>query len=362
MKKSLMTVCAVLIMAAVVAVTGGCKTGEKFQAPKIPTITPENVHGILAADENNLWLVGNYGIIFHSSDSGKTWVEQTSGIKTLLADGVFIDRKTGWVVGIDGTIIHTADGGKTWVKQNSGTTKHLFGISFTDKDYGWVVGEFSTILHTTDGGNTWAPQQPVADKIYNSVCFKDRQNGFIVGEAGAMVRTSDGGKTWTPVVPKIFERASVEDEYERPRPTLFCVTFKDAQNGWACGNFATILHTSDGGTNWDQLKIDTEFPFYTIFIRDGKGWCVGDKGSYLSSADGGLTWAYEPLNIKSKMWFRDVFFTSVNKGWIVGAGGTVVGTEDGGKTWEFHSGLSYDSKAFAFFNDILAKFEKMMSE
>jgi photosystem II stability/assembly factor-like uncharacterized protein len=46
----------------------------------------------------------------------------------------------------------------------------------------------------------------------------------------------------------------------------------------------------------------------------------------------------------------------------VGAGGLVLHTKDGGKSWEFHSGLSYDSKAFSFFNDILAKFEKMMSE
>jgi photosystem II stability/assembly factor-like uncharacterized protein len=68
------------------------------------------------------------------------------------------------------------------------------------------------------------------------------------------------------------------------------------------------------------------------------------------------------LTIKTKLWFRDLFFTSLNKGWIVGGSGTVVGTEDGGKNWEFHSGLSYDSKAFAFFNDILAKFENMMSE
>jgi len=362
MKKSLLTTYALLLTAGVLTVAGGCKTGQKFQAPKIATITPENAHGVMATDDNNIWIVGNWGIIFHSSDGGKNWVEQKSGIKTLLCDGVFVDSKTGWVIGIDGTILHTADGGNTWVKQNSGTTKHLFGIAFTDKDYGWVVGEFSTILHTTDGGNTWAPQQPEADKIYNSVCFVDRQNGFIVGESGAMARTTDGGKTWVPIIPKIFERNGLEDEYERPRPTLFCVTFKDALNGWACGNFATILRTTDGGVNWDQLAINTDLPFYTIVIKDGKGWCVGDKGAYLASADGGLTWNYEPMTIKSKLWFRDVFFASPNKGWIVGGSGTVIGTEDGGKNWEFHSGLSYDSKAFSFFNDILAKFEKMMSE
>jgi photosystem II stability/assembly factor-like uncharacterized protein len=89
---------------------------------------------------------------------------------------------------------------------------------------------------------------------------------------------------------------------------------------------------------------------------------VGDKGTYITSQDGGMTWKNEEETIKTKMWFRDVVFTTPDKGWIVGAGGTVISTTDGGKTWEFHSGLSYDTKAFKFFDDILAKFEKMMSE
>ena len=345
-------------------ITGGtgCKTGEKLAAPKIPSITPENVTAIMAPEENNLWLIGNYGIIFHSSDGGTTWASQTSGIKTLLTDGIFIDSKNGWVAGIDGVIIHTEDGGKTWVRQNSGTTKHLMNITFTDKDYGWAVGEFSTVLHTTDGGKSWAPQQPEADKIYNDVGFLDRQNGFIVGEAGAMFRTIDGGATWVPIVPRAFERKDLEDEYERPRPSLFCVTFTDKVHGWAAGNFGAILHTADGGITWEVLPSPNLLALYTIQIKDGKGWCVGDKGSYLTSQDGGLTWKSEEDAIKSKMWFRDVVFTTPEKGWIAGANGTVISTEDGGKTWEFHSGLSYDTKAFKFFDDILAKFEKMMSE
>jgi photosystem II stability/assembly factor-like uncharacterized protein len=352
----------IALVAFMIAGVAGCKTGEKMTAPKIPTITPENVLVIMAPDEKNLWLAGNYGIIFNSSDGGKNWASQTSGIKTPLTDGIFIDSKNGWIVGIDGVIIHTDDGGATWVKQNSGTNKHLMNITFTDKDYGWAVGEFSTILHTTDGGKTWAPQQPEADKIYNDVCFLDRQNGYIVGEAGTMFRTIDGGAHWVQIVPKVFERKSLDDEFERPRPSLFCVTFKDKVTGWACGTFATILQTKDGGATWEQLPVNTDLPLYTMFIKDGRGWCVGDKGAYLTSMDGGVTWKNEEETIKSKLWFRDVVFTTPEKGWIVGASGTVIGTEDGGKTWEFHSGLSYDTKAFKFFDDILAKFEKMMSE
>jgi len=362
MRKIELIFAATILITLVTGVGTGCKTGEKINPPKIPTITPENVTAIMAPDENNLWIIGNYGTIFHSSDAGKNWASQSSGIKTLLTDGLFIDNKTGWIVGVDGTIIHTADGGNTWVKQNSGTIRHLMDITFTDKDYGWAVGEFSTILHTTDGGTTWTPQQPEADKIYNSVCFINRQNGFVVGEGGTMFRTIDGGATWVHVMPKAFERKDLDDEFERPRPSLFCVIFKDNVNGWACGNFGAILHTTDGGVSWNVLPNEHLLALYTMYIRDGKGWAVGDKGTYLTSQDGGLTWKNEPETIKTKQWFRDVIFTSPEIGWIVGASGTIIRTADGGKTWEFHSGLSYDTKTFKFFNDILAKFEKMMSE
>ena len=362
MKKPFFTCVALMALMLAAGFGAGCKTGEKLAAPKIPAITPENINMIMAPDENNLWLAGNYGIIFNSSDGGKNWTAQNSGIKTLLTDGAFIDSKNGWIVGIDGVIIHTGDGGATWVKQNSGTAKHLMSIVFTDTEYGWAVGEFSTVLHTTDGGKTWAPQQPEADKIYNDVYFLDRQNGFIVGEAGSMLRTIDGGATWVKIVPKAFERKDLEDEYERPRPSLFCVTFTDKVHGWTAGNFGAILHTADGGITWNELPSPSQLASYTILIKHGKGWCVGDKGLYLTSQDGGMTWKNEEETIKTKMWFRDVVFTSPEKGWIVGAGGTVISTVDGGKTWEFHSGLSYDTKAFKFFDDILAKFEKMMSE
>ena len=106
-------------------------------------ITPENVHGVMAPDDNNIWISGNYGIIYHSADGGENWEEQDSKIeKGILCDGIFIDNKTGWIVGTYGTVIHTEDGGKTWTRQNTATEKHLFGIFFLNKDLGWAVGEW----------------------------------------------------------------------------------------------------------------------------------------------------------------------------------------------------------------------------
>ena len=83
-----------------------------------------------------------------------------------------------------------------------------------------------------------------------------------------------------------------------------------------------------------------------MYKRQGKGRAIGDKGAYLVSNDNGETWQLKEGLIKSKMWFRDVAFSSPDKGWVVGQAGVVASTNDGGETWQFHSGLSYDMDFF----------------
>ena len=57
----------------------------------IKTITRENVHGVIATDDKNIWITGNYGTIHHSSDGGVNWTQQETGVeKGIIVDGVFL--------------------------------------------------------------------------------------------------------------------------------------------------------------------------------------------------------------------------------------------------------------------------------
>lgn len=321
----------------------GCSRSEQqIDSPEIKMITTENVHGVIMADEKKIWLTGNYGIIYHSEDSGETWEQQISGEKeTILCDGTFINNQKGWLVGINGTILHTLDGGKTWLKQETGTDKHLFSISFVDENHGWAAGEWTTVLHTDNGGKTWNRQTKVRDKSLNNIYFIDKKTGWVVGERGLILHTKDGGTTWGRQQPESFERETIEELLESPPPSLFGVFFTDKEHGWSCGIEGTIIITKDGGETWKQLPPVTDYTLYTIFIKGPKGWAVGDKGAYLISEDGGITWSYDETIIKSKQPFRDIYFSNAQNGWIVGGAGTVIHTVDGGKSWEYRSGLSY---------------------
>ena len=115
---------------------------------------------------------------------------------------------------------------------------------------------------------------------------------------------------------------------------LFSVTFPTETDGWACGRFGTILHTSDGGATWRPQSSGTTFTLSSIyFFADSKnGWAVGKKGTILHTSDGGLTWTKQESPVD--YFHMDVYFVSPRKGFIVSERTHILATTDGGRTWE----------------------------
>jgi len=335
-----------VVMALFMLTACGKFDRSKIAMPKIHFITSENLHSVICRDSSHTWIFGNYGTIFFSSDGGDTWNRQDSGVEVLLGDAVFVSHNEGWAVGVAGTIIHTTDGGKTWKKQASSTDRDLFNVFFLDAQNGWAVGEYGTLIHTGDGGKTWAKQVEPNDALYNNVFFADQQTGWVVGEFGTILHTTDGGKTWTQqecqdIVPVVSAK-----EWDRPKPALYGIFFRDRNTGWITGMDGVIIQTTDSGQTWKKLHSGTDKPIYSVLVNGTRGWAVGNKGIYLVSEDGGNTWSAQKGAIKSKFWLRQISFCDENNGLVVGAMGTVAETKDGGKSWKVISGFSYDMKEF----------------
>ena len=79
-----------------------------------PTI-PSSISDIFFVDGHNGWIVGNSGMIMHSTDGGATWNAQASGVTNNLQRAFFVNARVGYV-GMAGrsSILRTADGGETW--------------------------------------------------------------------------------------------------------------------------------------------------------------------------------------------------------------------------------------------------------
>lgn len=110
----------------------------------------------------------------------------------------FVDANTGWRVGALGMIQRTTDAGKTWSRQRSGVTAELNQVMFFDARSGWAIGPQGTLLHTADAGETWvAVTSPAAVPANASIKGVPSAQGVLIAEGNGRYHWSeDAGRTW----------------------------------------------------------------------------------------------------------------------------------------------------------------------
>jgi hypothetical protein len=118
----------------------------------------QNARLILATDGKSAWRLGSAGIIEYSSNGGKKWVPQASGVASDLLAGSAPSKKVCWVVGRAGIILLTADGGATWKQLPSPIADDLGGIHAADALRATIrdVANHRS-YETSDAGLTWHP-------------------------------------------------------------------------------------------------------------------------------------------------------------------------------------------------------------
>ena len=121
---------------------------------------------------------------------------------------------------------------------------------------------------------------------------------------------------------------------------LSSVYFVDSLYGWATGLLGTIIHTSNGGSDWIIQDSNTENIIYDIFFLDRNlGWAVywevGNSpfGTYiLKTTNGGDNWMTLP-NPEENMFSQCILFLDSLNGWMGGKPYPIVRTTDGGNSW-----------------------------
>ncbi len=117
----------------------------------------------------------------------------------------------------------------------------------------------------------------------------------------------------------------------RDMMNMYCMFFKDANNGWVAGAH-NILHTSDGGKTWEN-QFDGEGRILAIYFKNDKdGFAAGESNLYIVTHDGGKTWKANYSMFQSAK-FTKIFFTDQMHGYMLSDGG-VYRSSDGGTTWK----------------------------
>jgi len=135
------------------------------------------------------------GRIDKTTNGGKTWTDQTSGVASTGLNSVyFSDLNNGIIVGEGGKILKTTNGGTTWTAQTSGVTKTLYAVAFSSATAGIAVGDAGTVLSTTDGGTTWTTVNSSTSESLYKIQFVTATTAFAVGSNGVIIKTTSGGK------------------------------------------------------------------------------------------------------------------------------------------------------------------------
>ncbi len=178
---------------------------------------------------------------------------------SLSAAITFVSASRGWIVGEFGVIFQTSDGGKSWQKQkspvevsfSSGASQNLFALLFTAPTDGYAFGLDGLVLKTRDGAR-WeivrhretANSGSVANHLFAAAAFNGRIS--VVGERGTLLQSDPDSGSW--------RQAGVQI----PRLSLNGIAFGKDGFGLAVGNRGLVLRTEDGGKNWKRLKIDVQ--------------------------------------------------------------------------------------------------------
>jgi photosystem II stability/assembly factor-like uncharacterized protein len=161
-------------------------------------------------------------------------------------------------------------------------------------------------------------QQKLRDDLF-SVSFPNEKDGWACGRWGLILHSSDGGRTWI--------RQNTEVDF-----TLVSIYFVDSQNGWAVGDSGTILHTIDGGKRWDKQKSPVSYFLMGVYFASSlKGWIVTERTHILHTEDGGKAWR---VQFKDEDYIlKAVSFSDPLNGWAVGEYGYIYHTRNGGNSW-----------------------------
>jgi photosystem II stability/assembly factor-like uncharacterized protein len=175
--------------------------GNTWKRMNVPNLGPYLLC-VHFADVNTGYIVGNYGSIFKTTNSGNNWVLLNTNTTEGLAGVYFINTLTGFAVGggaTAGIILRTSNGGNTW-SLNQYSSCPLMRVTFTSPTVGYIAGWCHQIVKTTNGGLNWYNQvSPSNNQLYRDVFFMSENTGYIVGQHGdvpygLILKTTNGGE------------------------------------------------------------------------------------------------------------------------------------------------------------------------
>jgi photosystem II stability/assembly factor-like uncharacterized protein len=307
------------------------------------------------------WAVGPSSVVRRTSNGGTSWANRTGGTGTFNAAAVSPARL--WIVGDGGVIYRSSDltyNATIASVANGGiSAQNLYGVHFVSSNVGYIVGSSGLIAKVTDGNTGWVVQTSGTSQALRRIWFNaaDTSEGYAVGDSGVFLKTTNGGSNWTSLTssagaaPKrlfgvhgkgdtvvavgqagFITRSSNAGSPFTNTTTLRSVWPVTSTVVYAAGDDGSIFKTTNAGTNWALQSSGTSQDLYGIRFRDASnGYAVGDGGTLLQTTDGGTNWI--PRTSGTSLDLRSVTIASADTAYATGKNGIMIKTGNAGASW-----------------------------
>lgn len=322
MRKPAFGALALVVVAAAVAapaISSSFKDPLDVSAIKVSRAALTTQMSAIARAGDRLVAVGVRGYILFSDDGGSTWRQAVVPVSSDLLAVHFPTAKDGWVVGHDGVVLHTADGGLNWERQLDGRQAQKLLTDHFQALADQGKPEAQQYLQDVKLNYGDGPEQALL-----GVWFKDAQNGFVCGSFGTLLATSDGGKTWVSWVEKVAA----------PMPVHYNAILGTKNGGVLIASEKGVVFQLDPD---QQRFVATETgyagTFFSLVEAGGGVLALGLRGTAYR-LDGGLggTWAQVDTGVSSA--FTGSVTQPNGEALVVTQTGLVLSTTEGGRRFQ----------------------------
>jgi photosystem II stability/assembly factor-like uncharacterized protein len=141
---------------------------------------------------NRTGYISGCGVVMKTSDGAVKWHIQDIKNDNFTAVHALNEQEL-WVCGYNGSVFHTTDGGENWDNLRSGNDikkarYRLLDIYFKDRDNGWAVGEDGIVIHSTDGGRHWDLYKKFTDAALRSITATPDGHLIVCGDNGSLYK------------------------------------------------------------------------------------------------------------------------------------------------------------------------------
>lgn len=244
--------------------------------------------------DKRLVAVGERGHVLISYDEAQSWQQSKVPVRVTLTGSYFADDRHGWAVGHDGVVLQTDDGGESWRKVLDGYQANQIVLDHSrelldaleqtvaeapEDQQAELEEPLETLTILFEDAESFVDEG--ASRPFLDLWFKNRMEGFVVGAFGLILHTQDGGKNWQAWF----------DHLENPYNFHLNAIRQVGDRLYIAAEAGTLYRSTDWGQSWELLESPYDGSFFGVIgSDDGRVIAYGLRGNAFESRDWGESW------------------------------------------------------------------------